>query len=478
MSKNTSVMQMWSLGLTEKEAALVREVAGPEAGLSERDASCVHELVASDSQPLLVWIARSVWEHLSAEDRDLLACAERPVLILVAAEDADADAALDQGFLAVARRPLDPAGIREAMFQVGFMHQAMGEMRHMASEIMLSREIMARKADHLEFLVGLLEARVQDMSAGRILDVARRHMNRVLPVRALQGVFWNPRDAADLESILYLSPQLDPDGRDAWMAHILDQAMPYAGRSLTPSMIHILPREEAGAIAVMPAPHDMRSVFFPLRMGEETFGGLALACDNDVKPVRDQVQVLRAAVNHLDLALYRAAHISGDEPESGLLLMNEIRNRRSFDARLNEEFTRHQRYRNEFSILLLDFSRAQELVGRHAADQARILAGELGQIVVRNMRSRDYAALYGESEFVVILPQTGEKQAWMFANRLRRDLAEYEFCPSGQSLRLCADIQVATIKPGLFPQNADPQQRLGNALYVARSAERHAVCTL
>ncbi|NCB40578.1 MAG: GGDEF domain-containing protein, partial [Erysipelotrichia bacterium] len=95
----------------------------------------------------------------------------------------------------------------------------------------------------------------------------------------------------------------------------------------------------------------------------------------------------------------------------------------------------------------------------------------------KNVRNTDIAARYGGEEFAIILPETTQADAKIVADRIRRDVAHYDFpsiIPGQPPVKCSISIGVAG-----FPLNADSKdqliQKADNALYKAKDAGRNRV---
>jgi diguanylate cyclase (GGDEF)-like protein len=75
-------------------------------------------------------------------------------------------------------------------------------------------------------------------------------------------------------------------------------------------------------------------------------------------------------------------------------------------------------------------------------------------VVKKHVRKEDILTRYGDEEFLVILPNTDEENAYVFAERLRRDIERMEFIPDGEEER-----HIITISGGIssypFPVEMD-----------------------
>jgi diguanylate cyclase (GGDEF)-like protein/PAS domain S-box-containing protein len=102
-----------------------------------------------------------------------------------------------------------------------------------------------------------------------------------------------------------------------------------------------------------------------------------------------------------------------------------LANRRRFDERLAEEWTRAYRERTSLSLLMIDidqFKSFNDKYGHPAGDEclrtvARILAAEAKRIT-------DLAARYGGEEFAMLLPNTDAAGCARIGERIRRELHE------------------------------------------------------
>jgi diguanylate cyclase (GGDEF)-like protein len=103
--------------------------------------------------------------------------------------------------------------------------------------------------------------------------------------------------------------------------------------------------------------------------------------------------------------------------------LTQIANRRRFDESLSQEWSRHLRAQQAFSLLICDvdhFKLYNDRYGHQAGDEClRSVAKALGQ----SFRGDDLVARYGGEEFGVVLPQTDRAQAAHVAERARLAVA-------------------------------------------------------
>ena len=110
-------------------------------------------------------------------------------------------------------------------------------------------------------------------------------------------------------------------------------------------------------------------------------------------------------------------------------------NRKYLNERLEQEISRAKRYGNSLSCLLFDldfFKVVNDIYGYEWGDVLlRSIADKLKQLI----RKEDVLTRYGDEEFVLILPNTSEDNAFLFAERFRRDIEKMEFIPAGEEER-------------------------------------------
>jgi len=98
-------------------------------------------------------------------------------------------------------------------------------------------------------------------------------------------------------------------------------------------------------------------------------------------------------------------------------------NRRAFDVRYQEEWTRARRYRQHFSLISADidfFKRVNDTYGHDAGD--RVLSA-VGGLLRTGARPSDFAARMGGEEFLLLLPGTDVEEARAVAERLREGVS-------------------------------------------------------
>lgn len=107
--------------------------------------------------------------------------------------------------------------------------------------------------------------------------------------------------------------------------------------------------------------------------------------------------------------------------------LTKLYNHRHFYNRLEEEFSRTDRYNAALSLIFFDiddFKRINDTYGHATGDEVLKRIGSLMKTVARES---DLPARYGGDEFAIILPNTPTKGAVDLAKRLAKTIAQYTF---------------------------------------------------
>ncbi len=204
---------------------------------------------------------------------------------------------------------------------------------------------------------------------------------------------------------------------------------------------------------------------FPILFIGETFKGAtvrAVAFDYIKIPVDNQELVVRVK-NMLKIKELRdkLKTLSTTDELTGL------HNRRYLLERMEQEISRAKRYSTPLSLLLFDldfFKVVNDIYGYEWGDVLlRSIADKLKQLI----RKEDIITRYGDEEFIVVLPNTSEDNAFLFAERFRKDIEKMEFIPAGEEER-----HPITISGGIatFPCLPDTEEDANTIIRYAEHA--------
>ena len=112
-----------------------------------------------------------------------------------------------------------------------------------------------------------------------------------------------------------------------------------------------------------------------------------------------------------------------------------LHNRKFLHERLEAEISRARRYDTKLSCLLLDIDFFKVVNDMYGYDWGDVLLKKIAEMLKSFIRKEDILTRYGDEEFIVILPNTPEENAFIFAERFRREIEKMEFIPAGEEER-------------------------------------------
>lgn len=112
-----------------------------------------------------------------------------------------------------------------------------------------------------------------------------------------------------------------------------------------------------------------------------------------------------------------------------------LHNRKYLHERLDQEISRAKRYGDKLSCLLFDLDYFKVVNDIYGYDWGDVLLKSIADKLKQIIRKEDILTRYGDEEFLVILPNTSEANAFLFAERFRRDIERMEFIPAGEEER-------------------------------------------
>ena len=109
-----------------------------------------------------------------------------------------------------------------------------------------------------------------------------------------------------------------------------------------------------------------------------------------------------------------------------------LHNRKYLQERLEEEISRSKRYGTKLSCLLFDLDFFKVVNDMYGYEWGDILLKNIANKLSAMARKEDIVTRYGDEEFLLVLPNTSEENAFLFGERFRREIEKTEFIPSGE----------------------------------------------
>lgn len=112
-----------------------------------------------------------------------------------------------------------------------------------------------------------------------------------------------------------------------------------------------------------------------------------------------------------------------------------LHNRKFLLERLESEMSRAKRYNSKVSCILFDIDFFKVVNDMYGYEWGDVLLKKIAEMLSNLARKEDVVTRYGDEEFMVILPDTSEENAFIFAERFRRDVEKMSFIPAGEDER-------------------------------------------
>lgn len=220
-------------------------------------------------------------------------------------------------------------------------------------------------------------------------------------------------------------------------------------------------------------PNYVYIIFLTVRSGlDDMIRGLDAGADDFVKKPVDKDELLarlRAASRVLELEK-RLSLLARTDPMTGLLT------KKVFNEMLSKEWCRSTRHHFPLSCVMFDcdfFKRINDTYGHPVGDE---VIRRIGKTLSANCRGSDVIARFGGEEFAVLLPETTESNAAIWAERIRKLVAADRIYVDGKELAI-------TISGGVAQRmvdNAHSDQLVDmadQALLVAKRSGRDRIVT-
>ncbi len=153
-------------------------------------------------------------------------------------------------------------------------------------------------------------------------------------------------------------------------------------------------------------------------------------------------------------------------------------NRLEIERRIEQEVGRSKRYASPLTLVLFDidhFKRINDNYGHEVGDEVLC---SLVSFCQKSIREIDVLGRFGGEEFLILMPNTGETEAFAAAERLRKGV-ETLVCANhqGQDIRVTISLGVAVLRPTADTDTYQAMKRLisrsDRAMYLAKEGGRN-----
>jgi diguanylate cyclase (GGDEF)-like protein len=187
-------------------------------------------------------------------------------------------------------------------------------------------------------------------------------------------------------------------------------------------------------------------VALPLCEGKDQMGVLLLAQNEPRHWTANDVVVLRTIAEQIVIALNNAGlrrlvkNLSVTDEQSGLM------KRASYLDLLLSETARALQQKTPLSLLLVQFGKGAAMVKEFGEAAVEAVMQQIGQLFTANMRQNDLAFRYETTTVALVLGGTGEKEAHLAVDKLRKLLAEVRMPGSEDPVPFNAALAQAVVR--------------------------------
>jgi len=232
------------------------------------------------------------------------------------------------------------------------------------------------------------------------------------------------------------------------------------------------------------APLGIRSILvIPIFFREEIIGTMLLRTSRANHAfTKREIQLCVALAKASSHALYNAFLFQKLYREKAKLeklaitdYLTGIYNIRYFYSRLEEEFSRAERYQMPLSCIMLDIDHFKKINDSYGHRIGDFILREFAQIVKRYTRKSDLLARYGGEEFILLLPQTSLKGALIEARRLQKVVREIRFRQLREGRGITVSFGISCFPDKGVKKSDDLINFADNALYKAKEKGRDLI---
>ena len=214
----------------------------------------------------------------------------------------------------------------------------------------------------------------------------------------------------------------------------------------------------------------------PIKSKGNILGVLEIVNKTTNEPfTKDDLNLILRIVDHAAIAIERASLYQKMEELSITDDLTKLFNTRYLDRTLEIEINRSNRHHTSLSLIFMDVDHFKTINDNYGHLVGSKLLVEMGQLLIRCLRTVDIVARYGGDEFVIVLPQTPPDNAIQIAERIRKSIEHNVFLKKdGYSLKMTASFGVAS-----YPESAKSKEDLlrlaDEAMYRVKYQTRNGV---
>lgn len=229
---------------------------------------------------------------------------------------------------------------------------------------------------------------------------------------------------------------------------------------------------------LFPAFDSLGSVaLLPLIRQNKLIGSLNLASRN---PDRFQAGIGTQFLQHLAAVVSACIENARLHEEIKLVGLCDpltgVNNRRFFDQRIEEEFSKAQRNQSTLACLFIDLDHFKRINDTHGHQVGDVVLKHVAQLLSETLRQGDVLARYGGEEFVVLLTGADQIITLEIAERMRNLVENTPFWTAqNKSVQVTLSVGIAFFQAGQVISVKQLLQKADQAVYAAKLSGRNQI---
>lgn len=177
------------------------------------------------------------------------------------------------------------------------------------------------------------------------------------------------------------------------------------------------------------------------------------------------------------LLIYRSLNIPTLKEEARIDAKTGVYNIKYFAQVLNEELRRAARFDRPLAVIMADLDLLRNINNSYGHLAGDIVLKGVAEIIKSHLREYDLPARFGGEEFTILLPEADSQEAYLVADRIRKEVETTRFEVPTSDLPIRATISLGVAHFPVHGREAnDVIHQADLAVYQAKLSGRNRVC--